>query len=105
MATTLRDVQQATLSAPQRSGRPAAARRPFRDNPRLILLGIVILLAALVAMVTLADRAPDLNPNFLTEILLYALSIADLTMLLALGFVLARNVVKLVVVPRRGLPV
>ena len=104
MATTLRDVQQATLSAPQRDGRPAAARRPFRDNPRLILLGIVILLAALVAMVTLADRAPDLNPDFLTEVLLYALSIADLTMLLALGFVLARNVVKLLVERRRGLP-
>ena len=104
MATTLRDVQQATLPAPPRSGAPAAARRPFRDNPRLILLGIVILLAALVAMVTLADRAPDLNPNFLTEVLLYALSIADLTMLLALGFVLARNVVKLLVERRRGLP-
>jgi two-component system nitrogen regulation sensor histidine kinase NtrY len=104
MATTLRDVQQATLSAPQRGDRPAAARRPFRDNPRLILLGIVILLAALVAMLTLADRAPDLNPNFLTEVLLYALSIADLTMLLALGFVLARNVVKLLVERRRGLP-
>ena len=55
-------------------------------------------------MVTLADRAPDLNPNFLTEVLLYALSAADLTMLLALGFVLARNVVKLVVERRRGLP-
>src|SRR5918995_3520390 len=104
MATTLRDLQPATLSAPQRGGRPAAGRRPFRDNPRLILLGIVILLGALVAMVTLADRAPDLNPNFLTEVLLYALSIADLTMLLALGFVLARNVVKLVVERRRGLP-
>ena len=104
MATTLREVQQATLSAPQRGGRSASARRPFRDNPRLILLGIVILLAALVAMVTLADRAPDLNPNFLTEVLLYALSIADLTMLLALGFVLARNVVKLLVERRRGLP-
>jgi two-component system nitrogen regulation sensor histidine kinase NtrY len=104
MATTIRDVQPAPLSGPQRSGRPAAARRPFRDNPRLILLGIVILLVALVAMVTLADRAPDLNPNFLTEILLYALSVADLTMLLALGFVLARNVVKLVVERRRGLP-
>ncbi len=104
MATTLRDLQPATLSAPQRGGGPAAARRPFRDNPRLILLGIVILLAALVAMVTLADRAPDLNPNFLTEVLLYALSIADLTMLLALGFVLARNVVKLLVERRRGLP-
>jgi two-component system nitrogen regulation sensor histidine kinase NtrY len=83
---------------------PPAERRPFRDNPRLILLGIVVLLLALVAMVTLADRAPDLNPNFLTEVVLYALTAADLTMLVALGFVLARNVIKLVVERRRGLP-
>jgi two-component system nitrogen regulation sensor histidine kinase NtrY len=103
MATTLRDVRPAALTeTPQAPRTPA--RRPFRDNPRLILLGIVILLVALVAMVTLADRAPDLNPNFLTEVLLYALSVADLTMLLALGFVLARNIVKLAVERRRGLP-
>jgi hypothetical protein len=51
---------------------PPAERRPFRDNPRLILLGIVVLLLALVAMVTLADRAPDLNPNCLTEVGLYS---------------------------------
>jgi two-component system nitrogen regulation sensor histidine kinase NtrY len=79
-------------------------RRPFRDNPRLILLGILILIGALVAMVTLADRAPEMNPNFLTEVVLYALSAADLTMLVALGFVLARNVIKLAVERRRGLP-
>jgi two-component system nitrogen regulation sensor histidine kinase NtrY len=62
------------------------------------------LLIALVAMVTLADRSAELNPDFLTEVVLYALSAADLTMLLALVFVLARNVVKLVVERRRGLP-
>jgi two-component system nitrogen regulation sensor histidine kinase NtrY len=104
MATTLRDVRPAALPEPSRAAGQVPARRPFRDNPRLILLGIVILLVALVAMVTLADRAPDFNPNFLTEVLLYALSAADLMMLLALGFVLARNIVKLVVERRRGLP-
>ena len=104
MATTLRDVRPAALPEPPRAAGQVPARRPFRDNPRLILLGIVILLVALVAMVTLADRAPDFNPNFLTEVVLYALSAADLTMLLALGFVLARNIVKLVVERRRGLP-
>ena len=35
---------------------PVTERRPFRDNPRLVLLGIALLIAALVAMVTLADR-------------------------------------------------
>ena len=104
MPSTVRELRAGT--APDLTGArtPVQPRRPFRDNPRLILLGILILLAALVAMVTLADRAPELNPNFLTEVLLYAFSVADLMMLLALGFVLARNVVKLAVERRRGLP-
>ena len=82
----------------------AVERRPFRDNPRLILLGIALLIAALVAMVTLAERSRDLNPDFLTGVVLYALTAADITMLVALVFVLARNVIKLVVERRRGLP-
>ncbi len=81
-----------------------AERRPFRDNPRLILLGIVLLFAALAAMVFLADKSAQLNPDFLSEVVLYALSAADLTMVIALVFVLARNIVKLLVERRRGLP-
>ena len=105
MATTVRDAGRPAVS-PRRlpAGDASPSRRPFRDNPRLILLGIAVLLAALVAMVTLADRSAELNPDFLTEVVLYALSAADLTMLLALVFVLARNVVKLIVERRRGLP-
>jgi two-component system, NtrC family, nitrogen regulation sensor histidine kinase NtrY len=80
-------------------------KRPFRDNPRLILAGIVLLLASLAFIIRLSDRTTrSLNPDFLSEVVLYALSIADVTMLLALGFVLARNVIKLVVERRRGLP-
>jgi two-component system, NtrC family, nitrogen regulation sensor histidine kinase NtrY len=90
---------------PPRPAPPAAPERvPFRDNPRLILLGIVLLVAALVAMVTLAERSRDLNPDFLTGVVLYALTAADITMLVALVFVLARNVIKLAVERRRGLP-
>ncbi len=102
-ATTVRDARR-----PAPPVRPAAApppeRRPFRDNPRLILLGIVLLFAALAAMVWFADHSPGLNPDFLTEVVLYALSAADLTILLALIFFLARSVVKLFVERRRGLP-
>ena len=100
--STIREATRPTLPA-----RPVAARaerRPFRDNPRLILLGILVLIAALVAMVRFADSSTELNPDFLTEVVLYALSAADLTMLVALVFVLARNIVKLVVERRRGLP-
>ncbi|HET9706455.1 MAG TPA: ATP-binding protein [Vicinamibacterales bacterium] len=82
----------------------APARRPFRDNPPLILAGIVILLAALGGIVWVADRTTSLSPDFLTEVVLIALSATNVTMLLALVFVLARNVIKSMVEGRRGLP-
>ncbi len=82
----------------------ATTRRPFRDNPRLILAGIVILLAGLGAIVVLSDRTARLAPSFLTEVVLYALSVTNITMLLVLVFVLARNVIKSIVEGRRGLP-
>ena len=87
--------------------RPAAAapaRRPFRDNPPLILGGIAILLAALGGIIWVADRTTSLSPDFLTEVVLIALSATNVTMLLALVFVLARNVIKSMVEGRRGLP-
>ena len=97
-----------TSIAPKRprlpASRPSPGRRPFRDNPRLILAGIAALVALLVAISTIANRTPRLAPDFLSEVVLYALSAADLTMLVALVFVLARNVIKLVVERRRALP-
>ena len=89
--------------APARDSAPAG-RRPFRDNPRLILIGILLLLAALASLVWLADRSARLSPDFLTGFVLYALSATNFMMLLALGFFLVRNVVKLVVERRRALP-
>jgi len=78
-----------------RSAAPAPAvplrRRPFRDNPRLILAGIGVLVAALVAILTVAKGSPRFTPDFLSEFVLYALTAADLTMLVALVFVLARK--------------
>jgi len=79
-------------------------RRPFRDNPRLILAGIAVLLGALITLLILANGTSRFSPDFLSEFVLYALSAADLTMLAALVFVLARNIVKLIVESRRALP-
>ncbi|PYR34081.1 MAG: hypothetical protein DMF89_15540 [Acidobacteria bacterium] len=92
------------LPRPLGEGAPLPARRPFRDNPRLILVGIAVLLAALVAILVAANRSSGFAPDFLTEVVLYALTAADLTMLVALAFVLARNIVKAVIERRRGRP-
>jgi two-component system nitrogen regulation sensor histidine kinase NtrY len=93
------------LSATRPAVRPIPpARRPFRDNPRLIVAGIVVLLAALVGILYVAERTSQLAPDFQTEVVLYALSATNLMMLLALVFVLARNVVKLLVERRRAIP-
>src|SRR6187399_817614 len=91
-----------SVAAPPRH--PTAPRKPFRDNTRLILAGILVLLGVLAALLTLASRSATLAPDFLTEVVLYGLTAADLTMLVALVFVLARNIVKLVVERRRALP-
>jgi two-component system, NtrC family, nitrogen regulation sensor histidine kinase NtrY len=97
-------------SMPPRRPRSAARlpepppRRPFRDNPRLILAGIAVLLGVLAGLLALANGSSRFSPDFLSEVVLYALLAGDLTMLVALGFVLARNIVKLVVERRRALP-
>ena len=70
----------------------------------MLLAGIVILLAALAGLLTLARRSRELAPDFLTEFVLYALSATNLAMLVVLAFVLARNIVKLVVERRHALP-
>jgi two-component system nitrogen regulation sensor histidine kinase NtrY len=100
-----RDAVRPTLPARKAPVRQSPVeRRPLRDNPRLILLGIAALIAALGAMTILADQSAEMNPDFLTEVVVYALSAGVLMMLIALAFVLARNIVKLVVERRRGLP-
>ena len=108
MALRLRDAEPPTPSPPDlpAPGRRAAAprRRPFRDNSRLILIGILLLVGALAALLTIANRSATYSPDFLVEVVLYALSVADVTMLAALVFVLARNIIKLIVERRRALP-
>jgi two-component system nitrogen regulation sensor histidine kinase NtrY len=106
MALTLRDVPvrpQSVAPPPRRSSTPGP-NRPFRDNTKLLLVGIGVLLIALASLLALASRSATLAPDFLTEVVLYALSATNLTILVALVFVLARNIVKLLVEKRRALP-
>jgi two-component system nitrogen regulation sensor histidine kinase NtrY len=105
MAVPARQFPPPSASRPRREpAPPAPPRRPLRDNPRLILVGIVLLLAALAGIVALANRSAGLSPDFLTEFVLYGLWAADLTMLLGLTFVLARNVIKLIIERKKALP-
>jgi two-component system, NtrC family, nitrogen regulation sensor histidine kinase NtrY len=97
---TVTSITQETDSGPP----PHEPRPPFRDNPRLILTGIGVLLAVLIAIVMAGNRSSSYTPDFLVEFVLYGLLAADLTMVVALVFLLARNVVKLVVERRRGRP-
>src|SRR6267142_45784 len=98
MPATVTSITPGRASRSSRSAEPL--RRPFRDNPRLILAGIGVL----VALLLIASGTSRFSPDFLSEFVLYALSAADLTMLAALLFVLARNIVKLIVERRKALP-
>ncbi|OFW33223.1 MAG: hypothetical protein A3G76_06675 [Acidobacteria bacterium RIFCSPLOWO2_12_FULL_65_11] len=96
-----------TSIAPLRSQEPltpAPVRRRFRDSPRRILIGTGVVTALLVALVVVSARTSRFTPDLLTEGVLYALSAADLAMLAALLFLLARFIIKLVVERRRALP-
>jgi two-component system, NtrC family, nitrogen regulation sensor histidine kinase NtrY len=98
-----------TPLTPRRSSGPGESpvpqrRRAFRDNPRLILAGIGVLIAALAVILIVANRTPRFSPDFLSEFVLYALTAFDLTVLAALVFVLARNIVKLIVERRQARP-
>lgn len=105
MAVTLREASASTpVPVPPQRGAAPQPRKPFRDNTKLLLVGIAVLLGALAGLLTLASRSTTLAPDFLTEFVLYALSATNLTMLVALVFVLARNIVKLLVERRRALP-
>ena len=81
-----------------------AGRKPFLDNTKLILIGITALIAVFAGLLYLADRSSAVAPDVLAEFVLYALFATNLAMVVALLFVLARNVIKLVVEQRRAIP-
>src|SRR5262245_60529630 len=104
MALSLREAPSRPKTIPPTQRSSAPKRRPFRDNTKLLLAGIVVLIAALASLLALASRSAEFEPDFLTEVVLYALSATNLTILVALVFVLARNIVKLLVEKRKALP-
>jgi two-component system nitrogen regulation sensor histidine kinase NtrY len=83
---------------------PVAARRRLLDSPRLLGAIAVLLVAILAALFWIANRSSDLPPALLTDVVLYALLAVDLALLVALSFVLVRNLLKLWVERRAAAP-
>ncbi len=90
---------QDTSRAPKVSLRP---RTPVRNNARLIVGLILGVLAILAGSEFLLRKSRDFSPDFLASVLLYGLTVVNLTLVLILIVILGRNVVRLVMERRRG---
>src|SRR5687767_4545671 len=87
--------------AKMRTTRPTA-RPPFRDNPRLVLALATGALVLLVGVQALVRKSGEFSPDFLASVLLFGLTVLNISLLLTLAFVLIRNLVRVVMERRRG---
>jgi two-component system, NtrC family, nitrogen regulation sensor histidine kinase NtrY len=78
------------------------ARTPFRNNAPLVLASLGVALGLFVAVEVVLRKSRDFSPDFLASVLLYGLTVLNLTLLLVLVFVLGRNLVRVVLERRRG---
>ena len=79
-------------------------RRRLLDNPRILTLIAILLIGVLAGLFWLSGRTSEIALPLLADVLLYPLLAVDLALLLALGFVLARNLLKLWVEQRQAAP-
>jgi two-component system, NtrC family, nitrogen regulation sensor histidine kinase NtrY len=84
-----------------KSARPTP-RPPFRDNARLVLALALGALLLLVGVQALVRKSREFSPDFLASVLLFGLTVLNLSLLLTLLFVLGRNLVRVVMERRRG---
>jgi len=77
---------------------------PLRGSARRARTIALVLggLAGVFAIHLLLQRSRDFSPDFLASVFLYGLTVANLTLLLVLLFVLGRQLVRLVMERRRG---
>src|SRR2546427_1090379 len=76
-------------------------REKFQNNVRLVLAATAGALLLLVGLEVLLRRSRDFSPDFLASVLLYGLTVLNLTLLLVLLFVLGRNLVRVLMERRR----
>jgi len=93
------------LDAPPPAPPPApTARRRALDNPRVLLTLVLVLAAILVGVMWVPARINRLEESLISEVVLYAVAAVDVAMLLALLFVLVRNIIKVFVERKAGTP-
>ncbi|HEV7500210.1 MAG TPA: hypothetical protein VGQ33_09415, partial [Vicinamibacteria bacterium] len=66
-------------------------RTPFRNNARLVLLTTGGALALLVLVQLLLRKSRDFSPDFLASVLLYGLTVLNISLLLVLLLVPAQH--------------
>src|SRR2546427_10901326 len=76
-------------------------REKFQNNVRLVLAATAGALLLLVGLEVLLRRSRDFAPDFLASVLLYGLTVLNLTLLLVLVFILGRNLVRVLMERRR----
>jgi two-component system nitrogen regulation sensor histidine kinase NtrY len=83
---------------------PAAVRRRPLDNPRVLAVLVLLLVGVLGGLYWLSTSTTEIALPLLTDVILYALLGVDLALLVALFFVLIRNLLKLWVEQRHAVP-
>jgi two-component system nitrogen regulation sensor histidine kinase NtrY len=76
-------------------------RRPFRNNSRLISLATLGALVVFAGVQLLLRKSRDFAPDFLASVLLYGLTVLNITLLLVLLVYLGRNLVRVLMERRR----
>ena len=87
---------------PSYNARVRTGPRPaFRNNAPLVLLWTAAALAVFLGLQVLLRKSRDFSPDFLASVLLYGLTVINISLLLVLLFVLGRNLVRVVMERRR----
>ncbi len=77
-------------------------RERFQNNARLVLAVTVGLLVVFLLAELLLRKSRDFEPNFSASVLLFGLTVLNISLLLVLVFVLGRNLVRMLMEWRRG---
>jgi two-component system nitrogen regulation sensor histidine kinase NtrY len=87
------------VDTPPNSG---TGKREFKDNVRLLAAAVFLLALIPVISTYLIGKSESFTPDFLARVFLYGFTLVNLTMLLVLVFLLARNLIKLFMERRRA---